>query len=121
MALLTLALSAALVVVAPLAYWQYQWQGAIAALAGAAVVWTASMLACIVSDRFRRQGEPLVSLLVGMLLRMFLPLGACLVVLLNGGPLAAAGFVYFVLAFYLLALPVETMLAVSTVQSHRHS
>ena len=42
-------------------------------------------------------------------------MAACLIVLLVGGPLAAGGFVYFVLAFYLVALPMETLLAMSQI------
>jgi hypothetical protein len=43
-------------------------------------------------------------------------MAACLVVLMQNGSLASGGFVFFVLAFYLVALPLETLLAVSKIR-----
>jgi hypothetical protein len=54
--------------------------------------------------------ELLWSVLFGMGARMFFPLLACVVVQLNDGALAAAGFVYFVMLFYLVALVADTWL-----------
>ncbi len=58
----------------------------------------------------------MASLLLGMAVRMFLPLAACVLVELNRGALSDAGFVHFVLAFYLIALPLDTLLAVTQIQ-----
>ena len=55
------------------------------------------------------------ALLFSMGLRMSIPMAACLLVLMVGGSLAAGGYVYFVLALYLVALPVETLLAMSQI------
>jgi hypothetical protein len=55
------------------------------------------------------------ALMCSMGLRMSIPMAACLIVLAVGGPLASGGFVYFVLAFYLVALPVETLLAMTQI------
>jgi hypothetical protein len=35
------------------------------------------------------------------------------VVQLSGGPLAAAGFVFYVMGFYFVALPIDTLLSVA--------
>jgi hypothetical protein len=48
---------------------------------------------------------------LGMLLRMGLPLVAVVVVTLQGGPLADSGFVICVLAYYAIALVLETWLS----------
>lgn len=48
--------------------------------------------------------------LAGMLLGMFPPMAACLMFQLRGGPLTEAGVVYWILAFYLTALTVKTLL-----------
>ena len=50
-------------------------------------------------------------MLVGMLVRMGIPLGAALLVVFRGGPLADAGFLYYLVVFYLVTLTVETFLA----------
>jgi hypothetical protein len=59
---------------------------------------------------FRKPESLVPRVLAGMLLRMGVPLGAALSVQLRGGPLAEAGFVYYVLMFYMLTLGVETVL-----------
>ena len=51
-----------------------------------------------------------------MAVRMLLPLAACVLVQLNPGTLSDAGFVYFVLGFYLITLPLDTMLTVIQIQ-----
>jgi hypothetical protein len=45
---------------------------------------------------------------VGMLIRMIIPLAAVVVVYFQRGPLADAGFVYYVIVFYPVTLSVET-------------
>ena len=54
-----------------------------------------------------------MKLVAGMILRMAIPLAACVVVQLSGGPLAAAGFVFYVMGFYLVALPIDTLMSVA--------
>ena len=54
----------------------------------------------------------LALVLVGMGVRMGVALAAALIVQLGGGPLVDAGFVYYLLMFYLVTLAVETTAAV---------
>ena len=61
-----------------------------------------------VNSCFRKRESLIQRVLGGMLVRMGIPLGAALSVQLHGGPLAEAGFVYYVLVFYILTLGVET-------------
>jgi hypothetical protein len=50
---------------------------------------------------------------------MAFPLIACATAYFSGSRLADAGFVYFVLAFYLIVLPLETLFSVLRVQPPR--
>lgn len=114
--LLALTLTVALAVVLPVSF---SWVGMGACRAGivaAMVVWFSSALALGIGDWLRGRGQVMASLLLGMAVRMLLPLAACVLVQLNGGALADAGFVYFVLTFYLIALPLDTLLAIVQIQ-----
>ena len=113
--LLAATLVVALCVTVPLAITLGGTFGALAALAAALIVCVASILGLVLGELFRGPNEALMKLVFGMTVRMSLPLGACMVVCLNGGPLAAAGFVYYVLGFYLVALPIDTLLSVAAV------
>jgi hypothetical protein len=87
-------------------------KGILAALSAAIVVWIASAAGMAIGELFHGPNEAVAKLLFGMVIRMTVPLIACLLVLLTGSRLATAGFVFYVLGFYLLALPVDTVLAV---------
>lgn len=86
--------------------------GVLAAFCGAMVVWFASAAGLAIGEMFYGTHQAILKLLFGMVIRMFIPLLACLGVLLTIPQLASAGFVFYVLGFYLLALPVDTVLAV---------
>ena len=52
----------------------------------------------------------LALVLVGMMIRMGIPLAAALTVYFRGGPLADAGFLYYLVVFYPVTLTAETLL-----------
>ncbi|MCC7085835.1 MAG: hypothetical protein IT427_12605 [Pirellulales bacterium] len=112
-ALLALLIAIALVVAMPVGFWLAGGPGIAAAVVAAVVVWFASALSLMIGEFFHASNEALTSLLFGMLLRVAVPLAACLLVYLSGSTLAKAGFAYFVLGFYFIALPVDTVLVVS--------
>jgi hypothetical protein len=114
-ALLALLLAGALLAALHLAYSLAGVLGGLAAIAAATVVLIASIGGLLIAEMFRSPAEAIWGMLFSMGLRMSLPMAACFVVLLCGGALSSGGFVYFVLAFYLLALPMETLLAVSQI------
>ena len=93
----------------------YGRDGVVASLSAAAVCWAGAGLAMTASRLFRSPQQALALTAVGMALRMGLPLVAVMVVALQGGPLAQAGFVICILAYYLVALVVETWLTVKLV------
>jgi hypothetical protein len=110
--LMALAMLVALAIVGPLAALHSGTSGFPAAVVAAFVVWFAAAAANGASDLFASRGQSLVGILVGMSARMMFPLVVCMVVQLNGGKLSEAGFVYFVLAFYLVMLPLDTCLMI---------
>lgn len=81
---------------------------AICLLAG----WAAESFACILQNRVM----PLALMLLGMTLRMVPPLGVCVALAAQGiSGRAHLAFIFYLLAFYLVTLALETWLTVSRV------
>ena len=99
----------------------YGRDGIVASLSAAAVCWAGAGLAMTATRLFQRPEHALALTAVGMALRMGLPLVAVMVVTLQGGPLASAGFVIYVLAYYVVALVVETWLTVKLVSAPKRA
>ncbi len=110
--LLALLILAALAVIGPLAAMLFGSLGFSAAVVAAVAVWFAAAAGNITNELFASRGQSAAGILVGMMMRMIFPLVMCLVVQLNDGKLAESGFVFYVLAFYLVVLPLDTGLAV---------
>jgi hypothetical protein len=83
--------------------------GAVSALAAVGVCLAAELLACAIQVKFRDGPEMVFGALVGMFARMLIPLIACAAVAYRGGPLAENGFVYWMLAAYLVFLACHTL------------
>ena len=119
--LLAFVMFVALVVALPLAFSLSGPMGGWTAFAAAAIVWFASAVGMLIGEMFngflRGANEALVKLLLGMMIRMAIPLAACMIVHLSNGPLAAAGFVFYVLGFYLVALPIDTFMSVAEISN----
>ncbi len=120
-ALVAFVLMAALALAAPLGFALHGTAGAWAAIAAAATVWIASVAALLAAEFFHGPYDALWGLLFGMGIRMSLPLAACMLVHFQKAELAAAGFVFFVLGFYLVALPIDTLLAISRLNNRTRS
>jgi hypothetical protein len=115
-------LAAAMLTACGLLTYFYAWQvygrdGVVASVSAAAVCWAGAGLAMSLSGLFRQPERALAMTAVGMALRMGLPLVAVLVVAVQGGALAEARFVIYILAYYLVALVVETWLTVKLVST----
>jgi hypothetical protein len=104
--LLGVALLVAGVVVFPVAYWRASLPGLWAAAAAWGVCFLSGLLAFGLIELFNDRA--LHQVLWSTVVRLSLPLGACVAVHVHGGILADAGFVYYILAFYLITLTVET-------------
>ena len=60
-----------------------------------------------------------LSLGLGMALRLGTPLALAVACEILGGPLADAGFVYYLLGFYSVTLTLETLLSLSDIERSR--
>ena len=88
------------------------------AVALAAVLCVAPGLASLkFADLFRGPQAAMLAMTLSMLLRMAIALGACLAIYRLGGPLTQAGFVFYLLIYYLATLAVETALVVPESQA----
>lgn len=87
--------------------------GVAAAGAAATCCWIGAAGALGAHHWLGRRGSGLWSLLVGMGLRMGVPLAVGLILHWQSQPLAEAGLLYYFLAFYPVTLAVETVLSLS--------
>ena len=85
--------------------------GPAAAGVAAAVCWLGAAAALEATIRVTRRQHVLAGMMVGMALRMGIPLASVIAVYLGGGPLMQAGVLYYFLFFYPLTLAVETALS----------
>jgi hypothetical protein len=114
-ALLGLVLAAASASVAWWASSRSGSSGAYAALLAGGVCLISSTLALTISFLGQRFDQPIAGILGGMLFRLGLPLATGLAIQSLGGPLATAGCFGMIVALYLVALPVETLLSLKFV------
>ena len=93
------------------------WAGVASAGLALAISLFSGVLALALSIWCRLPELVVYQVLLGMLPRMGIPLGSCMIVALLGGPLAEAGFVFYIMAFYFVTLAVETFLVVGHLSS----
>ncbi|MEQ8788742.1 MAG: hypothetical protein RIC55_20695 [Pirellulaceae bacterium] len=118
-----------LVGVLVLAFPAYAWFGyarsganGIAVAAVALLVCGASaVLALLVTGLLQGGKQAVNALLSGMALRMGVPFAAGMLLQSQGGPLAEAGVFGMILAYYLLALAVETVLSLRLIKQPANS
>lgn len=67
-------------------------------------------LALYLSEKLRRPQQVLALVAVGAIVRAGIVLSASVALYLVGGPLAGAGVLYYLIAFYLVALTIEIAL-----------
>jgi hypothetical protein len=100
------------VLLAPLGFWFYGLPGVWSVLAAGGLSGATGLAAFGVARHFLGVGQVVIGVLGAMAIRMGIPLFVCLALALRGGGDSLAGFVYFLLAFYLATLAVETWFAV---------
>jgi hypothetical protein len=93
--------------------------GIVAAFLAAAIVSVASAAGIAIGGFCCGKHEAIMKLLLGMVVRMLVPLVACVLMLMLSPRMTDAGFALYVLVFYLLALPIETAMAVVKVAAVR--
>jgi hypothetical protein len=87
------------------------------AAVAAAICWAPGLLALAISALFPGPEMALFNMLVGMFVRMFVPLGVCLMIYARRGVLVDAGLVFYVLIFYMISLAIETGFLVRQLQT----
>ena len=87
------------------------WIGFFAAAVAGGVCLLAGWAALVLSEPLRRPREVLALVFVGMMVRMGIPLSAALAAFFFGGPLADAGFLYYLVVFYPVTLAGEAFLS----------
>lgn len=123
---LALLTAVAVLAFAGVAAWRFSQVGAIgvwAAAVAAAICLAGAAAALIATAALRNTGPQgaVSGMLLGMLFRMGLPLGALMAFQQNGGPLAEAGIVGCLLLVYPVTLLAEVALAVSLLQPPKSS
>lgn len=109
--LLGMVVIAVLLIVAPVALCTGGQAGLRAAALAAILCLTGAVVALMAGRLLRGPSRALVALFAGMAARMGIPLTFGLAIYLQGGPLAEAGLVYYLVVFYPVTLAAETMLS----------
>lgn len=110
----------ACVIVTPVAGIVSGFAGVAAALVAAGLCLLGAGLALVACRLFRGPKRVLPAVLAGMLLRMGIPLASGLALQFEGGPLAEAGLLVYLVVFYPVTLFVETALSLPLGEGSRH-
>lgn len=107
------------VTVSPIAYLSCGMQGLISAAVAVTVCLIAGTSALITHFAFSAANSQniMYGFLIGMTLRMFLPLASAVAVYLRRGMLVDAGMVYYLILFYIIMLATEVALILPSTQS----
>lgn len=94
-------------------FWAGDAGAAVAATLAAVVCWVSATTALWMSHALRDPSYGLAAVLLPMAVRTGLPLMLALLIRAAGRGLVEAGFVYYLIGFYLLAWAVETLLSLA--------
>ncbi len=92
---------------------------AYAAVVAAGLCWVGSTAALVIAGLASRTNHVVQGHLLGMFLRLGLPLVAGLVIQKAGGTLAEAGVFGLIVVFYLITLVAETVLSLQLIKRRR--
>ena len=114
--LLCLGSVGAAALLAPLAGWMAGSKGLLALAVATAACLAGAVGGEIAGAIFVKRSEALFRLLVGMLLRLAVPLAVLVVLVMRAHELVAAGAAYYLIVQYMVVLAVESWLAVRQAQ-----
>ncbi len=109
------ALGACLIVIAPLSRWAFGELGLVTAAMAALLCWFAGLLALIVTRMVAPPDQVTVHVISGMMIRMGIPLGGCLLIETVRPEWIAAGFAICLIPAFLVSLATETVLTVGRI------
>lgn len=101
-------------------YWAKGLDGVWAATLAAGVCLAGGLAGFATTSAFRGL-QAVLGVLLGMMVRSVVPLAAAAFFLLQGGPLVRAGLLEMLVGYYLLALTLDTVLAVQLVRQKQNS
>ncbi len=107
MAIFTGLLSPPILAGSCLAYAFSGWIGVTAVVLAGGVCWLGGLISEWIASGQEAPDRVVLCVVGGMLPRMGIPLIVCFFVYLRGGVLVEAGFVYYILVFYLITLVVD--------------
>src|SRR5687767_8143703 len=117
---LGIAIAALSILLAPIGFWSYAWRGVLSVFAAGGLCATTGIAAFWVNRHFIVSGRVIVGVLGAMAIRMGVPLVVCLFLTLRGDADWMAGFAYWLLPHYVVALAVETWFSLPVAgNSHR--
>ncbi len=115
--LVSVALGATWLIVAPIGSSIFGTPALVAAAVAAGICWVGALLALLVAAVLQGPSAAMHRLVVGMLARAMMPLVVGALLQTRVAALADAGFIYYLLVSYLVSLVVETMLLLAHVQT----
>lgn len=92
----------------PIGYWYYGWRGLGSVIAAGVLCGLTGLIAMGLSHKLQMHGQAISGVMIAMGVRMGIPLAICLLLAVRGNAHSLAGFVYYLLVFYLATLGVET-------------
>ena len=104
---------------APLGYWHYGWAAVWSVLSAGLLCGLTGLVAFWTAHRCQAHGQAVSGVLAAMGIRMGIPLAICLVLAVRGNADSLAGFVYYLLVFYLATLGIETWYSLPAVGTSR--
>jgi hypothetical protein len=116
---LVLVVAVAVAVVAPVALYLSGGIGLASAAIAASLCLAGAVVALVAARLFHGSSGALAGMLLGMAARMVIPLGGGFACHVQGGPLAEAGLLYYLLVFYPITLALETWLSLPETGSAR--
>ena len=117
--IITLVLVGAYPLMAWYGYHKYQQAGVTVVTIAAILCWFGSILGILPSLLIRNPDKRVNAILLGMLIRMSIPIGGGLMLETSIDELAEARLLMFTLIYYIIALVVDTALALKIVQASK--
>ena len=115
--IITLVLAGAFPLIGWYGYHEYQQAGITVVAIAAILCWFGSILGILPSLLIRNPDKGINAVLLGMLIRMSIPIGGGLVLETSIDKLADTRLLMFTLIYYIIALVVDTALALKIVQA----
>ena len=113
--------AAYLLLVAPVAWWLDGFRGVVAAGFATLICFVSGLLALVVTSLVATPDRAATHAVLGMFIRMSLPLLACLIITQRESDLTAVGFAWYLVGAFCVGLFVETAMSLGQIKSYNGS